>query len=50
MIDILIGCQDSQMIDLEVSSSLQLRGNLIYTLSITFTFNLYSIYLNNRCR
>ena len=49
MIDILIGCQDSQMIDLEVSSSLQLRGNLIYTLSIiTFTFNFYSIYLNNR--
>ena len=38
--DIFIGCQDSQMIDLEVSGSLQLRGNLIHTEYNTFTFNL----------
>ena len=41
IIDILMGCQDSQLIDLEVSDSLQLRGNLIYTLSIAHSHLIY---------
>ena len=54
--DTLIDCQDSQLIDLEVSSSLQLRGNIIYHVHLQYSFLkyrttliIYSIYLNNRC-
>ena len=41
MFDNLICCQDSQLLDLEVSGSLQLRGNLIYTLSIAQSHLIY---------